>query len=115
MSDLPVAAAQVPQGPGAQEGPVRYTQSLTPVSQVPPRYPRRAHLDGISGWVRLEFIVDVDGSVKDVQVVEASPRRGIFDQEAVRALSRWRFRPQTRNGEVVPALATITISFRLED
>ncbi|WP_291323137.1 energy transducer TonB [Desulfonatronospira sp.] len=115
MADLPVAATPMAQSPEAAQGPVRYTRSLTPVSQVPPRYPRRAQLAGISGWVRLEFIVDVDGSVKDVQVLEASPRRGVFDQEAVRALSRWRFHPQTREGEPVPALATITISFRLDD
>lgn len=108
LTGLPLAA------PAEPEGPVRYTQSLTPVSQIPPRYPRRAQLDGISGWVRLEFIVNPDGTVSDVSVVEAEPRRGIFDQEAVRALSRWRFQPQIRDGNPVPALATIVIKFNLE-
>ncbi|PTN38778.1 energy transducer TonB [Desulfonatronum sp. SC1] len=113
-ADLALAGLPLSAPPAEPEGPVRYTQSLTPVSQIPPRYPRRAQLDGISGWVRLEFIVNPDGTVSDVTVVEAEPRRGIFDQEAVRALSRWRFQPQIRDGEPVQALATIVIKFSLE-
>lgn len=109
LTGLPLAA------PAEPKGPMRYIQTLTPVIQIPPRYPRRAQLDGISGWVRLEFIVNPDGTVSDVTVVEAEPRRGIFDQEAVRALSRWRFHPQIRDGEPVPALATIVIKFSLEE
>ncbi|GAB6057557.1 energy transducer TonB [Desulfonatronum parangueonense] len=115
LAGLPMAAAMTGVTSAADDGPVHYTQSLTPVSQIPPRYPRRAQLDGISGWVRLEFIVNPDGSVGEVTVVEANPRRGIFDQEAVRALSRWRFQPQTRDGVAVPALATIVINFTLEN
>lgn len=113
LAGLPMAAPMVP--PTVDNGPVRYTQSLIPVSQIPPRYPRRAQLDGLSGWVRLEFIVNPDGSVRDVTVVEAEPDKGIFDHEAVRALSRWRFQPQIRDGEAVPALATIVINFNLQE
>ncbi len=109
MGGIPVAAA-----PAAASGPVAYSQPLTPVSQVPPMYPRRAQMDGISGWVRLTFIINEDGSVRDIEVVEASPRRGIFDHEASRALARWKFNPQTVDGRPVPATATITINFNME-
>jgi periplasmic protein TonB len=108
LAGVPVMAAPGP------TGPVAYTQPLTPVSQVPPMYPRRAMLDKISGWVRLEFIINEDGTVRDIQVVEADPRRGIFDHEASRALSRWKFHPQTVDGKPVPARATITINFKLD-
>jgi len=107
---LPVASP----GPAGPEGPVAYTQPLTPRTQIPPRYPVQARRQGISGWVRLEFIVNTDGSVGEVTVIEAKPRKGIFDQEAVRALSRWRFHPQMQEGRPVPAIATITIVFNLE-
>lgn len=113
-TDLALAGLPVAAPPPAPTGPVAYTQSLTPISQIPPEYPRRARMQGISGWVRLEFIVNPDGSVRDVTVVEAEPRRGIFDQEAVRALGRWRFHPQMQDGKAVPAIATITIVFNLE-
>lgn len=108
LAGLPVATLEAP------TGPVAYTQPLAPISQIPPEYPRRARMQGISGWVRLEFIVNPDGSVRDVTVVEAEPRRGIFDQEAVRVLGRWRFHPQMQDGKAVPAIATITIVFNLE-
>lgn len=107
---LPVTAP----GPAGPEGPVAYTQPLTPRTQIPPQYPVQARRQGISGWVRLEFIVNTDGSVSDVTVVEAKPRKGIFDQAAVRALSRWRFHPQMQEGRPIPAIATITIVFNLE-
>lgn len=116
LADLPLAMAMTeppadpPTGP---MGPVLYTQSLRPVYQVKPHYPRRARLAGVSGWVRLEFVVAVDGSVHDVRVVEAEPRRGIFDQEAVRAVSLWRFHPQILDGQKVAAKATITVKFDL--
>ncbi len=109
---LPVAAPEAL--PGPPTGPAAYTQPLTPISQIPPEYPRWARMQGISGWVRLEFIVNPDGSVSDVTVLEALPRKGIFDQEAVRALGRWRFHPQIEDGRPVPAMATITIVFKLE-
>ncbi|TVR01244.1 MAG: energy transducer TonB [Desulfovibrionales bacterium] len=112
LAGLPMAVP--PPAPSAPSGPVAYSQSLTPISQVPPQYPVRARRQGISGWVRLEFIVNPDGSVRDISVVEAEPRKGIFDQEAVRALSRWRFHPQMQDGQAVPAIATITIVFNLE-
>ncbi len=114
LTGVPIAAPPPPTGPPAPQGLATYTQPLTPVHQVPPRYPRRARMQGISGWVRLEMVVQKDGSVRDVRVVEAEPGRGIFDQEAVRALSRWRFHPQMQEGKAVPALATITIQFNLE-
>ncbi len=98
----------------APTGPVEYSQPLTPVSQVPPRYPRRAMLAGISGWVKLEFMINPDGSVGDIRILEAAPRRNIFDQEAIRALSRWRFRPQISDGQAVAARAAVTITFKLE-
>ncbi|GAB6058511.1 energy transducer TonB [Desulfonatronum parangueonense] len=113
-TDLALAGLPLAAPPPAPTGPVAYTQPLTPISQVPPQYPVRARRQGISGWVRLEFIVNPDGSVRDVAVVEAEPREGIFDQEAVRALSRWRFHPQMQDGKAVPAIATITIVFNLE-
>ncbi|MDO3377682.1 energy transducer TonB [Geoalkalibacter halelectricus] len=112
LSGVPAAAPAAPSGPA---GPVAYSQPLTPVSQVPPVYPRRALMQGLSGWVKLTFIINEDGSVGDVEVVEASPRRGVFDHEAVRALSRWRFNPQTVDGRPVAAYATITINFNLEN
>jgi periplasmic protein TonB len=114
LAGVPVAMPPAVGAPPGDPGLMRYTGPLAPVHQVMPRYPHRARMEGVTGWVRLEFVIQADGGVRDIRVVAAEPARGIFDMEAVRALSRWRFQPQTRDGETVPALATITIAFNLE-
>lgn len=86
-----------------------------PVAAIPPQYPRDALMQGIEGWVRVEFIIEADGSVSNPRVVDAHPRRGIFDREAVRAISRWRFRPRVRDGEPEPSRAGYTIEFSMDE
>jgi TonB family protein len=57
-----------------------------------PAYPQRALERGIEGSVVLEFGLNADGSVKNVQVVDAKPA-GVFDEAAVDAFRRWTFQP----------------------
>ncbi|MCH8492413.1 MAG: energy transducer TonB [Idiomarina sp.] len=68
-----------------------------PIVRVEPRYPPAAARDGIEGWVRLRFTIDETGGVTDIEVIEAQPRR-VFDQEARRALARWRYAPKIVDG-----------------
>ena len=63
-----------------------------PVHAEPPVYPREALLSGKEGWVRLAFVVQDDGSVRDVSVVDAEPGR-LFNAAATRAIEKWRFDP----------------------
>lgn len=86
-----------------------------PVAAIPPQYPRDALMQGISGWVRVEFTINADGSVSDARVVDAEPRRGIFDREALRAITRWRFKPMVQDGEAVSSRAGYTIDFKLDE
>src|SRR5690606_12780478 len=46
---------------------------------IEPVYPMTALRKGTTGRVRIQFTINPDGSVSDVVVVEAEPRRGIFD------------------------------------
>jgi periplasmic protein TonB len=114
-------------GPGIQapqlEGAVSGTLGVgrlqegdpVPVAAIPPQYPREALIQGIEGWVRVEFTIEADGSVSNARVVDAHPRRGVFDREALRAIQRWRFRPQVRDGEPVASRAGYTIEFNLDE
>lgn len=88
-------------------------EEAVPVSQVPPRYPRRAVMQGVEGWVRLEFTINETGGVEDIRVVEAKPR-GYFERAARRALLRWRFRPKQVDGEATSRRAVQVIRFRLD-
>ena len=86
---------------------------LTPLVQVPPIYPMRARRRGIEGWVKVRFIVDEEGRVNDVSVVESRPRK-IFNAPVTRCVSGWRFTPGTVGGIPVKTWVETTVRFDLE-
>jgi protein TonB len=86
---------------------------IIPIAQVTPMYPRRAALKGIEGWVKLEFTIMPDGSVDDVKVIDAKPRR-IFNRAAIKSILRWKFKPRVVNGKAVARRATQTMEFKLQ-
>jgi protein TonB len=99
---------QVPAGPpgvdiGGQIGE-------QPVSRPLPRYPSIAETRGIEGRVVLSITIMPDGSVRDVRVVSASPR-GYFEDAAVRAVQRWRYRPSG----VIRTNVIVHMDFELRD
>jgi len=70
---------------------------------------------GLEGSVVLEFTITVDGTTKDIVVVESSPP-GLFDQVAVETLAKWRYKPKIENGQPVERRGVKTrIVFQLED
>ncbi len=80
------------------------------VELASPVYPPLARAAGVQGTVVLDFLVDVDGSVKDVQVVDGPAALG----EAARdALLRSTIRPATQGGQPVPARMEKRFTFRL--
>lgn len=80
--------------------------------KVPPTYPQRARQANLEGYVVMSVSIRADGTVSDVQVIESDPPR-LFDQAAVNAMQRWRFRPKTVDGEPQPQKARQTIEFTL--
>ena len=85
----------------------------TPVSRPPPSFPSRARSLGQAGKVTVSFVVDVDGSVQDASVVEASPP-GVFDEAALEAVRSWQFEPGRNEGNPVAVRVRQTLSFELE-
>ena len=69
-----------------------------PLVRVNPQYPARAMQRGIEGWVQLRFTVSAAGTVKDVQVEKAEPRN-YFEQAAINAVSRYKYKPSVINGK----------------
>ncbi|MCY3620940.1 MAG: M56 family metallopeptidase [Gammaproteobacteria bacterium] len=75
-------------------------ETLLPVVKVAPIYPPDALEADIAGSVLLEFSVTALGAVLDPVVVEAEPP-GVFDQAALDALSKFKYRPKVVDGEPV--------------
>jgi protein TonB len=87
---------------------------VVPVMVIRPMYPREAAIDGIEGWVKLEFTITASGSVRDARVIDANPAR-IFNREAIRAILKWKFKPRVVDGVAVDRRATQVIDFSLHD
>jgi protein TonB len=79
--------------------------------QVSPEYPYALKHSGIAGEVTVEFVVDLNGRVRDVRVVKASHPE--FVDPAVRAVSRWRFQPGRRQNVPIAFRMAVPILFHL--
>ena len=66
-----------------------------PLSAPAPKYPQSGK--GQSGYVVLEFNVNIDGSTSGVEVVDSNPK-GLFEDAAMHALHSWIFSPDTVDG-----------------
>jgi protein TonB len=78
--------------PAAQ--PVLAVGDIVLVERVEPKFPTQAIREGISaGTVTVRFTVETDGSVSNPSVTAATPRRGVFDDAALRAVVKWKFKP----------------------
>jgi protein TonB len=86
---------------------------LTTLVRIPPVYPMRARRRGVEGWVKVAFVVDEQGYVHDVSILEAKPP-GLFEQSVKRCVAGWRFKPGTIEGMPVRTKAETTIRYTLE-
>lgn len=71
-----------------------------PMVIIQPRYPRKAAMEGIEGWVKFKFTISPDGTPLNVELVDAQPRR-VFERDARRAIYKWKFKPKVVDGKAV--------------
>ena len=96
--------------------PGRYT-ALAPVSLHPYRridgigYTAEARSRNIQGKMVLSIVVDANGNVGDVKVMNSLEPS--LDDNAVRTVRTWTFKPATRDGVPVAVRVTVEIAFRL--
>jgi protein TonB len=87
---------------------------LVTVSRMSPFYPLQARRASIEGWVEIKFLVNLQGRVEDIRIIDAQPP-GVFEESVRQTVSGWRFHPGTVMGEPVRARVTTTVRFELED
>lgn len=76
-----------------------------------PQYSKEARRAHVQGVVVLWMVVGVDGRAHDVKV--ARPLGYGLDEEAVKAVQKWRFEPAKRKGKPVPVQINVEVNFRL--
>ncbi|MBC2694973.1 MAG: energy transducer TonB [Desulfobacteraceae bacterium] len=87
-------------------------RELTPLVQIPPFYPPEAKMLGREGMIELEYTVTEKGLVKDVVIVGAKNRK-LFGQAAMRAVSKWKYKPLIVDGKPVQVRVKVIIQFEL--
>lgn len=86
-------------------------QMPTVTRKVDPQHPVVALQARVSGTVVLEALVDEQGNVADARVARSIP---LLDQAALDAVKQWQFKPAMLNGEAVPVIVQIEMTFALK-
>lgn len=81
-------------------------------SNFQPTYPPDKIREGQAGRVTVRVLIGVDGRVKDIEKVSA-PADTFWDATKRQALSKWRFKPATRDGVPYEAWKIMNVSFVL--
>ena len=122
--DTEVTAATRPATSGAPQGGLRdpvtgraYSSgdgvTLPRAVYAPnPPYTRRAIEQKVQGAVLLDVLVGPDGLVKETHVKRSLAPD--LDASAVQTVKTWRFSPAQRNGQPVPVLVTVEVTFYLK-
>lgn len=101
-----------PQADGSPTYPVGH--GVTPpvlVKKVEPDYSEEARKARFQGRVLLRFVVDSEGKVRDVSVVN-SPGMGL-EEQAIKAVKQWKFTPGRKDGVAVNVQVQAEVSFQL--
>lgn len=80
------------------------------LKQVKPAYPPLAKQARISGEVRLEAVIGVDGTVQQLRAVSGHP---LLTGAALEAVRQWRYQATMLNGKPVEVSTVIAVRFLL--
>lgn len=100
-------AEEMPEFPGGPEKLLEYLNENL-------RYPEMARENDIQGRVYVQFVVEPDGSISNVEVIRSIG--GGCDEEAVRLVQNMpKFKPGKMNGYPVRVQYTVPVKFMLND
>lgn len=80
------------------------------LSRSPMQYPESAMKKHIKGYVVVNLLIDVDGSIEAAKVLQSSPP-GVFDAAALSGIRSWRFAPGKYQGRPVKVWAKQKVRF----
>jgi len=95
----------------AQDAPRATTVAAV---QTPVQYPASAVAAGEEGTVLVDVEVDAKGQARHARIHQSSGYADL-DAAALRSMTRWSFRPATRDGEPTMQRVVVPVTFQLKD
>ncbi len=98
----------------AEDDPIYLSPEIKPPERtffVEPAYPEDLKRAAIEGRVGLQIVVGRTGAVEDVVIIRSNPA---FDEEAVKAVRQWKYRPALQDGKSVKVYQTVVVEFNLK-
>jgi protein TonB len=83
------------------------------IIKIEPKYPLKQYNDGTEGHVKFTAVVNENGKLEDINITESVPK-GVFDDYAINALEKWRFRPAKKNGKPVKSIYSDELVWQLQ-
>jgi TonB family protein len=87
--------------------------SLLANTKARPAYPPRAVWKRVSGSAILQGIVDAQGRVVDLEVLQERPDDVGFGKAAMEAVRTWQYRPATVEGKPIGTVFAVKVDFDL--
>lgn len=84
-----------------------------PISMPAPEWPELVKRAGIEGSLQVKFLVNVDGTVMDVQIVKSSGNQ-LLDEAAVASVWKYRFTPAKQRDKLVRVWVFRKIEFKFK-
>lgn len=79
------------------------------IHSVPPKYPAEARLREAQGTIVLKIVVDENGKVASVGLVEGN---AALANSAIEAVKQWRYRPYVRDGKDLSFQTVVIVDFQ---
>jgi TonB family protein len=85
-------------------------QEIELIKRVQPVYPQAAKNKHISGIVLMQVTIDEEGDVEEITPISGPP---LLVPAAMAAVQEWKYSPMFINGNPVPIIGRVTVSFQL--
>ena len=86
-----------------------------PIVRVQPVYPQSAASNNTEGFVLMQFDITETGATDNITVVESEPE-GVFDESALQAMAKWKYKPRIQGGQAQRQTGlTVQLDFQLAE
>lgn len=117
LVDLPDVIGTPPTPPPATPFDLTHTEIVPPElimdSKIEPRFPELARITRVPGRVVLRAVIDEDGVVDEIEIVDCNQPSLGFEEAAIEAVEQWRYRPATLRGRPVAVYFVVLVEFKL--